>query len=81
MTRDVSNTIQQGVVVEERLDTRNTAIKFFLDQTLAATVNITMLLGGITAMKGGNLTECVAAVRDVSCSTIYNKLRFGTFIS
>ncbi|MCJ1336718.1 hypothetical protein MMC09_001996 [Bachmanniomyces sp. S44760] len=54
----------KGVVVEERLDTRNTAIKFFLDQTLAATVNITMLLGGITAMKGGNLTECVAAVRD-----------------
>lgn len=60
----------KGVEVEKRLNVQNTIIKFGLDQTLAAVVNVAAYIGGSRALRGVPLEECWMAVREVCGVTV-----------
>ena len=45
---------------------KNTAIKFFIDQTVGATVNTLLFIVGMGALKGFSGEEIVGAVKEVS---------------
>ena len=55
----------KGVTVEEKLNVRNTCLKFLLDQTLGAAVNTALWLGGVQALRGAGLQACLKDVRMV----------------
>jgi len=59
-------TLRQGVFEEQRLNKKNTAIKFTLDQTVGATVNNIMFLGLISALRGKSLFGCFEKISEVS---------------
>ena len=54
--------------VEQKLNVKNTAIKFLLDQTVGAVGNNAGFLLGITAIRGGSWDECMLALKAVSLS-------------
>ncbi|MCJ1387392.1 hypothetical protein MMC18_000235 [Xylographa bjoerkii] len=60
----------KGVVVEKKLDLRNTAIKFTLDQTVGAAINTGLFLVIIKLLRGGSPNNCVEAVREVLYPTV-----------
>ena len=53
------------MAVERKLDVKNTAIKFGLDQTLGAIFNNSAFLVAIRLMRGGSLESCITALREV----------------
>ena len=55
----------KGVEVEKRLDVWNTLIKFGLDQTVGAVVNVALYLGGTRLLRGVPPVECWQAVQEV----------------
>ena len=55
----------KGVVVEKKLNLRNTVLKFTLDQTVGAVWNVAFFLGLTRFLQGVSLEECVRAVKDV----------------
>ncbi|MCJ1314999.1 hypothetical protein MMC15_000313 [Xylographa vitiligo] len=55
----------KGVVVEQKLDLRNTAIKFTLDQTAGAALNTSLFLFIIKLLRGGSPVDCLEAIREV----------------
>jgi len=55
----------QGIIEEQKLDKKNTAIKFALDQTVGATVNNILFLGLISALRGRSLVGCVQKIAEV----------------
>lgn len=57
----------ETVQMEQRLDKRNTACKFVLDQTLGAFVNTVIFLAAMAALEGKGRHEILAAVAEVSC--------------
>ena len=61
-----SDSMIQGIVIEQKLDLRNTAIKFVLDQTLGAAVNTALFLFLIKLLRGGSLESCFGNVGKVS---------------
>ncbi|MCJ1278849.1 hypothetical protein MMC21_006668 [Puttea exsequens] len=54
----------KGVEVEKRLDVWNTLIKFGLDQTVGAVVNVALYLGGTRLLRGVPPVECWQAVQE-----------------
>ena len=56
----------KGVEIEKKLDVRNTCIKVFLDQTVAAVVNTVGYIGGTRLLRGVPLGLCWRAVKEVS---------------
>lgn len=54
-----------GVTVKMRLNVVNTLIKVVIDQTLLAMVNVALHLGGVRALQGMSLQECLQAVKEV----------------
>jgi hypothetical protein len=56
---------RQGAVVEKKLDIKNTAIKFLLDQSVGAWANTAFFVMGITIIKGGGLSGALTALSEV----------------
>ena len=59
----------KGVEVEERLNVRNTLVKFGLDQTVGAVVNVGVYIGGTRLLRGVPAGTCWDAVKEV-CFTV-----------
>ena len=59
----------KGVEVEERLNVRNTLVKFGLDQTVGAVVNVGAYIGGTRLLRGVPAGTCWDAVKEV-CFTV-----------
>ena len=57
--------------MERKLDVKNTAIKFGLDQTLGAIFNNSAFLVAIRLMRGGSLESCITALREVRSSICF----------
>ena len=55
----------KGVEVEKKLNIGNTLIKFCLDQSIIAVINVSLFLGGIEALQGVPLDLCWQIVKDV----------------
>ena len=55
----------KGVEVEKKLNVGNTLIKFCLDQSVIAVLNVSLFLGGVRAMQGVPLDLCWQVVKDV----------------
>jgi len=55
-----------GAKVERKLNVRNTAAKFVLDQTVAAIVNVVAFVGGVRLLSGESLDVCWHVVKEVS---------------
>ena len=55
----------QGIIEEQKLNKKNTAIKFVLDQTVGATVNNILFLGLISALRGKSLVGCIEKTTQV----------------
>ncbi|KAK3167644.1 hypothetical protein OEA41_010771 [Lepraria neglecta] len=53
-----------GVEVEERLNVRNTLVKFGLDQTVGAVVNVGAYIGGTRLLRGVPAGACWDAVKE-----------------
>ncbi|MCJ1408420.1 hypothetical protein MMC19_002495 [Ptychographa xylographoides] len=53
-----------GVTVEQKLDIKNTAIKFLLDNTIGASVNTCLFLITLKVLRGGTMDECVATITE-----------------
>ncbi|MCJ1250774.1 hypothetical protein MMC30_008002 [Trapelia coarctata] len=53
-----------GIVEEQKLNKKNTAIKFALDQTVGATVNNIFFLGLISVLRGKSLAGCVEKITE-----------------
>lgn len=68
-TADSDQVQPEGKVERDgkKLNIKNTAIKFALDQTLGAVINNAMFIAGISALRGKPLEQIVASVRSVSC--------------
>ena len=58
--------------MEQKLDLKNTAIKFGLDQTFGALFNNSAFLVAIRLMRGGSIEDCVAALQNVSSAYLFN---------
>lgn len=56
----------EGVEVEKKLNVRNTCIKVFLDQTIAALINTVAYIGGTRLLRGVPIGICWDAVKEVS---------------
>ena len=56
----------KGVEVEKKLNLVNTLIKFCLDQSIIAVINVSLFLGGTRFLQGVPLDLCWAVVKDVS---------------
>ncbi|KAI4252119.1 MAG: hypothetical protein LQ352_004460 [Teloschistes flavicans] len=54
-----------GVTVKRRLNVINTLTKVAIDQTLGAVVNVALHLGGVRALQGRPLHECLQVVTEV----------------
>lgn len=52
--------------MERKLNVRNTAAKFVLDQTVAAIVNVVAFVGGVRLLSGESLDVCWHVVKEVS---------------
>jgi len=55
----------KGVEVEKKLDVRNTLIKFGLDQTVGAIINVGRYIGGTRWLRGVPIAECWDVVKEV----------------
>ncbi|MCJ1443852.1 MAG: hypothetical protein MMC23_004352 [Stictis urceolatum] len=53
----------KGVTVEQKLDVKNTAIKFALDQSIGAWLNTAAFVGGITLIRGGSIEDCITSLK------------------
>lgn len=51
---------------KKKLNIKNTAIKFSLDQTLGAVFNTVLFIAGIGALRGEGLGKIISSVRSVS---------------
>ena len=67
------------MVAERKLDVKNTAIKFGLDQTLGAIFNNSAFLVAIRLMRGGPLESCITALREVR--SLVCLVAFGTIVA
>lgn len=56
----------RGVTVKRRLNITNTLLKVVIDQTLGAVINVALYLGGVRALQGVPLSECLQVVKEVS---------------
>lgn len=56
----------QSIPVEKKLDIRNTATKFLLDQTLGAAINTALFLVVLELLRGRGLEKCMEVLRQVS---------------
>ncbi|KAL8829139.1 MAG: hypothetical protein Q9170_006299 [Blastenia crenularia] len=56
----------EGVTTKRRLNVMNTVMKVIIDQTLGAAVNVALYLGGVRALQGVPLGECLQVVKEVS---------------
>lgn len=56
--------LQEGGPARKKLNLRNTAIKFALDQTLGAAVNTVLFVAGMALLKGEALETVVGNVRE-----------------
>ena len=54
----------------KKLNIKNTAIKFSLDQTLGAVFNNVLFIAGIGALRGESLIKIIANVRSVSYTSV-----------
>ncbi|MCJ1353319.1 MAG: hypothetical protein MMC33_003304 [Icmadophila ericetorum] len=54
----------KGVVVQKKINVKNTALKILMDQTVGAGVNTMLFILAMRAMKGGSLEECIKAVQN-----------------
>ncbi|KAI4114356.1 MAG: hypothetical protein LQ338_008018 [Usnochroma carphineum] len=59
-----STPAEGGVAAEGRLNVRNTLMKVIIDQTLGAVANVALYLGGVQALQGIPLRECLKVVRE-----------------
>ena len=50
---------------KKTLDVRNTVIKFIIDQTIGAVINIPLFLATIGAAKGQSLDQILTAIQEV----------------
>ena len=66
----------KGVEVEKRLNLGNTLIKFCLDQSVIAVINVGLFLGGIKALQGVPLDLCWQIIKDVS-SLVKGRLKLN----
>ncbi|KAL2354551.1 hypothetical protein BJ546DRAFT_1026466 [Cryomyces antarcticus] len=55
--------INEKAHAQKKLNVRNTAIKFALDQTVGAVVNTLLFIIGIGALRGNNGSQIMAAIR------------------
>lgn len=62
----------KGVEVEKKLDVKNTLIKFGLDQTIGAVVNVTSYIGGTRWLRGVPIGECWNVVKEVCIQPCYS---------
>ena len=63
----------KGVDVEKKLNIKNTVLKFALDQTILALINVTLFIGGVRLLQGVPLGECIEAVKEVPITS--NRLK------
>lgn len=54
---------------KKKLDIKNTAIKFALDQTVGAVFNIVLFVAGVGMLKGLSLDEIIQALKEVCVFT------------
>ena len=52
---------------DKKLNVKNTAIKFALDQTFGAIANTVLFIGGMSLLKGEPFSKALAAVHHVRC--------------
>lgn len=57
---------EEGATSRRRLNVPNTLTKVVIDQTLGSVVNVALHLGGVRALQGLPLGECLRAVKEVS---------------
>jgi len=55
------------IVPAKKLDVKNTAIKFFLDQSVGSLFNTVAFIAGMAAIRGANTSAIISAVQNVSC--------------
>lgn len=55
-----------GVTIKRKLNVANTLMKVVIDQTLGSVVNVALHLGGVRALQGVPVAECLQVVRTVS---------------
>ncbi|KAL8719150.1 MAG: hypothetical protein Q9225_003812 [Loekoesia sp. 1 TL-2023] len=67
-----------GVMVKRRLNVTNTLLKVVIDQTLGAVVNVALYLGGVRALQGVPLSECLQVVKEQTGSPRNPKLTTST---
>lgn len=63
------------------LNVGNTAIKFFLDQTLGATVNTLLFIAGIDAMRGRSANTIVTDCREGFWPLVFAGLKLWPMVS
>jgi hypothetical protein len=63
------------------LNIRNTAIKFFLDQTLGATVNTLLFIAGIDAMRGRSVNTITVDCREGFWPLVFAGLKLWPLVS
>jgi hypothetical protein len=54
------------IVPEKKLDVKNTAIKFLLDQSVGSLFNTVAFIAGMAAIRGANMGTIMSAVQNVS---------------
>ncbi|KAI4260468.1 MAG: hypothetical protein L6R42_004046 [Xanthoria sp. 1 TBL-2021] len=52
-----------GVTIKRKLNVANTLMKVLIDQTLGSVVNVALHLGGVRALQGVPVAECLQVVR------------------
>lgn len=55
------------IVPAKKLDVKNTAIKFFLDQSVGSLFNTVAFIAGMAAIRGANMSQIISTVQNVSC--------------
>ncbi|KAL8933390.1 MAG: hypothetical protein Q9216_006385 [Gyalolechia sp. 2 TL-2023] len=53
-----------GVTVKRRLNVKNTVLKIVIEQTLGAVVNVSLYVGGVQALQGVPLRDCLQVVKE-----------------
>ncbi|KAL9122348.1 MAG: hypothetical protein Q9187_001101 [Circinaria calcarea] len=65
----------KSIAVEKRLDIRNTATKFLLDQTLGAATNTALFLVVLELLRGGGLEKCIEVLREDAIDVEEHQIR------
>ena len=59
------------MIIEQKLDLRNTGLKLVIDQSIGGALNTIAFLFLMAAVRGGSFSDCTEAVRLVSsCSRV-----------